>query len=109
LTKSGQRWLTELPLSPSARAQVEVYLRLLAALEAEKRQLEQELRDFARSDRRCRALETIYGVGPVLACHLLAELGDLPPLPPGSASDPPRGPRPGRVRVRGEPTSRPAR
>lgn len=77
LTKSGQRWLTELPLSPSARAQVEVYLRLLAALEAEKRQLEQELRDFARSDRRCRALETIYGVGPVLACHLLAELGDV--------------------------------
>jgi transposase len=77
LTKSGQRWLTELPLSASARAQIDVYLRLLAALGAEKRQLEAELRDFARSDRRCQALETIYGVGPVLACHLLAELGDV--------------------------------
>jgi transposase len=67
LTKAGQRWLGGLPLSLSARAQVDVYLRLLAALEAEKRQLEAELRDFARSDRRCQALETIYGVGPLIA------------------------------------------
>src|SRR4051794_671819 len=28
-------------------------------------------------DRRLQALETIYGVGPVLACQLLAELGDV--------------------------------
>jgi transposase len=34
------------------------------------------LRRFARSDRRCLALQTIYGVGPILACHLLAELGE---------------------------------
>jgi transposase len=31
---------------------------------------------FARGDRRCRALEGIFGVGPILACHLLAEIGD---------------------------------
>jgi transposase len=107
LTKAGQRWLGGLPLSLSARAQVDVYLRLLAALEAEKRQLEAELRDFARSDRRCQALETIYGVGPIIACHLLAELGDLPPLPPRPTADPPRRPRPGRLGVRGDPPSRP--
>jgi transposase len=34
------------------------------------------LRRFARTDERCRALQSIYGVGPILACHLLAEIGD---------------------------------
>jgi transposase len=75
LTQTGQRWLTSLALPPAARAQVDVYLRLLASLEREQRALETELRRFARSDRRCQALETIYGIGPLLACHILAELG----------------------------------
>ena len=30
----------------------------------------------ARADSRLRALQTIWGVGPILACHLLAEIGD---------------------------------
>jgi transposase len=34
------------------------------------------LRRFARNDERCRALQAIYGVGPILACHLLAEIGE---------------------------------
>jgi transposase len=37
--------------------------------------VEAELRRFARSDRRCQALERLYGIGPILACHILAELG----------------------------------
>jgi hypothetical protein len=51
-------------------------LRLIEAVEDELRSLKTELRRFARSDRRCIALQTIYGVGPILACHLLAELGE---------------------------------
>jgi transposase len=40
------------------------------------RSLERELARFARGDRRCLALQTLFGVGPILACHLLAEIGD---------------------------------
>jgi transposase len=76
LTRAGRRWAVALALPPAARAQVELFLRLLEALEAELLPLERELRRFARSDRRCRVLETIFGVGPILACHLLAELGE---------------------------------
>jgi transposase len=68
--------VTALSLSPAARAQVDRLLRLIEAVESELRPLETELRRFARSDRRCLALQTIYGVGPILACHLLAELGE---------------------------------
>jgi len=76
LTAEGRRWVSALALAPAARAQVETLLRLIDLLEDEQRELEAELRRFARSDRRCQALETIYGVGPILACHILAELGE---------------------------------
>jgi len=49
----------------------------MAALERQLELVEGELRRFARADRRCQALETIFGVGPILACHLLAEIGDV--------------------------------
>ncbi len=76
LTLEGRRWVAALSLSPAARGQVDRLLRLIEAVEGELRALETELRRFARADRRCLALETIYGVGPILACHLLAELGE---------------------------------
>ncbi len=75
LTREGRRWAAALALSPAPKAQVELFLRLLEALEAELVPLERELRRFARADRRCQVLETIFGVGPIIACHLLAELG----------------------------------
>jgi transposase len=76
LTAEGRRWVSGLALAPVARAQVETLLRLIDLLEDEQRELESELRRFARSDRRCQALEAIYGIGPILACHILAELGE---------------------------------
>ena len=75
LTMQGRRWAAALALAPAAKDQVESYLRLIALLEAELEPLEAELRRFANRDRRCQALQTIYGIGPILACHLLAELG----------------------------------
>jgi transposase len=56
--------------------QVDVMLAVIAALQEQIEMVESELRRFARADQRCRALETIFGVGPILACHLLAEIGD---------------------------------
>src|SRR2546425_1488865 len=76
LTRSGRRWASSLLLPASAGAQVALYLRLLETLDVEVAALEAELRRFARQDRRCPALEGIFGVGPILACHLLAEIGD---------------------------------
>jgi transposase len=76
LTREGRRWAAALALPPAAQGQVELFLRLLEALEAELAPLERELRRFARGDRRCQVLETLFGVGPIIACHLLAELGE---------------------------------
>ena len=75
LTESGQRWLHGLALPPAARAYVERCLALIAALDAQLQELDAELRRFAATDQRCRALQTIYGVGPTIACLLLAEIG----------------------------------
>ena len=76
LTPEGRRWVTALELEPSVRAQVDVMLTLIIALDQQLKAVETELRRFARSDARCQALETIFGVGPIYACHLLAEIGD---------------------------------
>jgi transposase len=77
LTREGSRWLAALELDAPVRAQVDVIVAVMAALEEQLELVESELRRFARADRRCRALERIFGVGPILACHLLAEIGDV--------------------------------
>ena len=48
----------------------------MAALETQLETVDAELPRFARADERCRALQSIYGIGPILACHLLAEIGE---------------------------------
>jgi transposase len=59
------------------RGQVDVIVAVMAALEEQLELIESELRRHARADQRCQALVTIFGVGPILACHLLAEIGDV--------------------------------
>jgi len=76
LTAEGFRWVGALRLEPATRAHAESLPRLIGGLEQELESIEAELRHFARRDARCRALASIYGVGPIPACHLLAELGD---------------------------------
>ena len=75
LTGEGRRWLNGLGLHPAARAYADVALAMIDACEQQLAPLERELTRFARGDRRCQALMRIYGVGPLLACHLLAEIG----------------------------------
>ncbi len=76
LTPEGLRWAAALKLSEHARLQVDSLLAIIAALETQLEVVDAELRRFARADERCQALQTIYGAGPILACHLLAEIGE---------------------------------
>lgn len=49
---------------------------MITVIEQQMAEIDRELRLLARDDKRLLALQTIYGVGPVLASHLLAEIGD---------------------------------
>lgn len=76
LTVTGRRWAAALELHPAARAYADTALAMIAACEQQLQPLERELTRFARGDRRCQTLTQLYGVGPILACHLLAEIGE---------------------------------
>jgi transposase len=77
LTVSGQQWTSALALPEPARASVEAMLAVIRALDQQLDTIDVELHRLARSDRRLKALCAIFGVGPVLAAHILAELGDV--------------------------------
>src|SRR5205814_7441571 len=76
LTPQGLRWAAALKLPAHARLQVDSLLAIISILETQLDTVDAELRRFARADQRCQALQTIYGIGPILACHLLAEIGE---------------------------------
>jgi transposase len=64
-------------LSPAAQQLVTVALRTLDHLDAELDLLRRELVGFARRQPGCRALDALYGIGPVAAVAIWAELGDV--------------------------------
>src|SRR5438477_218243 len=70
LTPEGLRWAAALKLPDHARLQVDSLLAIIGALETQLDTADAELRRFARVDQRCQALQSIYGIGPILACHL---------------------------------------
>jgi len=76
LRPRGRRWLEALQLDRHVRRVVEAQIEMITVIEEQMAEIDRELRTLARGDRRLLALQTIYGVGPVLACHLLAEIGD---------------------------------
>jgi transposase len=76
LSREGLRWAAALKLDEHARLQVDSLLAIIGALETQLDAVDVELRRFARNDARCQALQAIYGAGPILACHLLAEIGE---------------------------------
>src|ERR687897_1869708 len=76
-TQPGREALAQAELSPAGRELVALGLRMLDAFDRELAPLDRELRAFARRQPGCRALiERLYGVGPVTATAILAELGD---------------------------------
>jgi transposase len=76
-TEAGREALRQAALSPAGRELVEVGLRMLDSFDRELAPLDRELRAFARRQPGCHALiKHPYGVGPVSATAILAELGD---------------------------------
>jgi transposase len=76
LTSKGRRWLRALALDTHARRIVDAHTEMIDVIGEQMAEIDSELRLLARDDKRLLAPQTIYGVGPVLACHLLAEIGD---------------------------------
>jgi transposase len=73
----GRQALAAAELSPAGRELVELGLRMIDALDRELAPLTRELGVFAHRQAGCRALiARLYGVGPVSATAILAELGD---------------------------------
>jgi transposase len=76
LTASGRRWVAAIRLHPGARAQVQAMLTVMASLAEQIELIDCELRRMAKSDERLGALQRIFGIGPILAATILAEVGD---------------------------------
>jgi transposase len=76
LTAPGRQWASALVLPEPTRASVEAMLTLISAISDQIELIDRELRQRSRTDPRLKALCTIFGVGPVLASHILAEVGD---------------------------------
>src|SRR5262245_59987032 len=76
-TQAGREALQRAELSPAGRELVALGLRMLDAFDLELAPLDRQLRGFARRQPGCRALvERLYGLGPISATAILAELGD---------------------------------
>jgi transposase len=76
LTRTGRAWVAGLQLEPAIRLTLDTLLGLIDDLDRHLQPLEHELRQRAKHDPRLVALQSLYGVGPIVACHLLAEIGD---------------------------------
>jgi transposase len=76
LTVAGRRWVAGLALPPASAGHAQVLLGLIGHLDEQLATVEGELRRFANHEARCQQLSTIFGVGPIIACHLLAEIGE---------------------------------
>jgi transposase len=76
LSTAGRLRPTTASLSPSGEVVVEVAARMIDALGREIDALRAELSLFARKQPGCRALLAHYGVGPIVAVAIWAELGD---------------------------------
>jgi transposase len=76
INSDGLGWLAAQPLSACAREQVTVALAMIEALDVRLVPLDKELRAFAARQPGCRALMRQYGIGPLTAVTILAELGD---------------------------------
>ena len=77
-TLEGRAWLARAKLPPIARQVVNVAMVMIDTLDDELEHLERELRDIARTQKGCLALQHAnYGVGPLIATAMVAELGDV--------------------------------
>jgi len=76
MTGDGREWLAAQPLPAAARETVAVALAMIDSLDRQLAPLDRELRAYARRQAGCKALMAHYGIGPLVAVTILAELGD---------------------------------
>jgi transposase len=76
LTGANRAWLADLELPEIARQQIAVAMQMIDALQEQEAPLTAELRAHAKRQIGCRALMKHYGIGPLTAVTILAELGD---------------------------------
>ena len=72
----GREWLQAQPLPATAREQVTVALAMIDGIDRQMAPLDKELRAYAHRQAGCQALMAHYGIGPLVAVTVLAELGD---------------------------------
>jgi transposase len=77
LTRSGRAWLERQPLPPAAGERVQVALAMVDSIDRQVEPVERALRACARRQPACRALMGEYGIGPLVATAVVAELGDV--------------------------------
>jgi transposase len=73
----GLSWLGEVTLPAEAHAALQRLRRVLAGIQAEALEAEQRVAAAAVADPIARALDTLVGIGPVLALTIRAEVGDI--------------------------------
>jgi len=76
LRAGGRAWLADVQVPAVAREQITIALEVIDALEARIAPLTSQLQAYARRQPGCRALMGHYGIGPLTAVAVLAELGD---------------------------------
>ena len=76
LVGDGREWLAAQPLPAAAREQVTIGLAMIDGIEAQIAPLDKDLRAYAHRQSGCKALMAHYGIGPLVAVTILAELGD---------------------------------
>ena len=74
--RAGQHWFASRQLPATAREQVTIALEMVDVLDAKLPPIDRDLRAYARRQVGCQALQAHYGIGPLTAVAVLAELGD---------------------------------
>ena len=80
-TRDGRAWLASLDLPAARRAIVDDCLAVIDALNEPIKRLRSEIRRSPTSDPRVDALTKLYGIGPLTAMLLVAEIGDIARFP----------------------------
>lgn len=76
LRTEGRAWLADAEVAPVAREQITIALEIIDALDTRIAPLTKQLQAYARRQTGCQAVMGHYGIGPLTAVVVLAELGD---------------------------------
>jgi transposase len=76
LRRENRRWVEQAALPSVAREQVTVALAMIDALDSQMAPIDKQLGALAHRQPGARALQAHYGIGPLTAVVILAELGD---------------------------------